>query len=372
MLAQVVHLMQWLEERAPQRLAEKWDNPGLMWGHPQNELRQVLLAVDGTDAVLGEAVRKGAGLVVLHHPSIWKDVKHLRTDQALGRRVELCMRHGIAVYAAHTNYDAAADGVSDSLARRLGLTEVRVLDVMARDSLQKLVVFVPAGHEDSVRNAMAEAGAGWIGNYSHCSFQVSGTGTFLPREGADPFIGEVGKLERVDEVRLETVVTSAISRRVVAAMLRAHPYEEVAYDLIPLANDGPAFGAGRLGGLPAALPLTELAHRVKEVCRVPAVRMVGDPQRPVRQIAVCGGSGGDFLQVAARAGADVVVTGDLDHHEALEALDLGLSVLDAGHFGTEWPGMADLTDWLNRRLEAEGYETRCAMAESDRDPFQLI
>lgn len=372
MLAKVAHLMQWMEERAPQRLAETWDNPGLMWGHPQSEVRHVLLAVDGTDAVLEEAVRKDAGLVVLHHPSIWEDVKHLRTDQALGRRVELCLRHGIAVFAAHTNYDAAADGVSDALARRLGLAEVTVLDVTARDPLQKLVVFVPFGHEDRVRDAMAQAGAGWIGKYSHCSFQVRGLGTFLPHEGADPFIGSVGRLERVDEVRLETVVTASISRRVVAAMLRAHPYEEVAYDLIPLDNDGPALGVGRLGGLADALPLADLARRVKEVCRVPAVRLVGDPQRPVRWIAVCGGSGGDLLQAASRAGADVLITGDLDHHEALEALDLGLAVVDAGHFGTEWPGMADLAHWLNSRLEAEGFETRCELAESDRDPFQFL
>ena len=372
MLAKVAHLTQWIEDRAPQRLAEDWDNPGLMWGHPQNDVRHVLLAVDGTDAVLEEAVGKGAGLVVLHHPSLWKDVKQLRTDQALGRRVELCLRHGVAVYAAHTNYDAAADGVSDSLARRLGLHDVQVLDVTARDRLQKLVIFVPRGHEDDVRQALAAAGAGWIGKYSHCSFQVDGTGTFLPREGADPFIGTVGKLERVDEVRLETVVTASISRRVVAAMLRAHPYEEVAYDLIPLDNEAPAFGAGRVGSLVDVLPLEELARLVKEACRVPALRLVGDPHRPVKRVAVCGGDGGDLLHAASRAGADVLITGDLGHHQALEALDLGLTVVDAGHFGTEWPGMADLSEWLNSRLEAEGYQTRCELAESGRDPFQFV
>jgi len=308
---------------------------------------------------------------VLHHPAIWKGVKHLRTDEALGRRVEYCLRHGIAVYAAHTNYDAAPDGVSDALANRLGLEDVRVLEVTQRDRLQKLVVFVPQGHEGAVHQAMSAAGAGWIGKYSHCSFQVSGTGTFMPREGADPFIGKVGELERTPEVRVETVVPLSLARRVVAAMLRAHPYEEVAYDLIPLDNEGPEAGVGRLGRLAAPLTLADFAGVVKAACRVPALRLVGDPQRQVQRVAVCGGDGHSLLAAAARAGADVLVTGDIGHHDALDALDLGLAVVDAGHYGTELPAMEDLAEWLNQRLEDEGYETRCKIASSGRDPFQF-
>ena len=372
MLAKVAHLMQWIEERAPKRLAEDWDNPGLMWGHPMGEVRQALMAVDGTDAVLQEAVQKGSDLVVLHHPTIWKGVRQLRTDRALGRRVEFCLRHGIAVYAAHTNYDAAPDGVSDALANRLDLQDLRVLEVTQRDRLQKLVVFVPEGHEDAVHEAMSEAGAGWIGNYSHCSFQVAGTGTFLPREGADPFIGKLGELERTPEVRLETVVPLSLSRRVVAAMLRAHPYEEVAYDLIPLDNEGLKAGAGRVGKLPSSLTLAELADAVKTALALPALRLVGDAKRQVQRVAVCGGDGHHLIATAARAGADVLVTGDIGHHDALEALDLGLSIIDAGHYATEWPAMADLADSLNQRLEAEGYETRCGVAVSGRDPFHFV
>ncbi|MHB9144166.1 MAG: Nif3-like dinuclear metal center hexameric protein [Symbiobacteriia bacterium] len=371
MLAKVAHLTQWIEERAPRRLAEDWDNPGLMWGDPRAEVKRVLLAVDGTDAVLAEAAAAGAGLVVLHHPSIWKDVKHLRTDEPLGRRVEFCLKRGIAVYAAHTNYDAALPGMSDSLARRLGLAEAAVLHVTQRDPLLKLVVFVPQGHENGVRDAIAAAGAGLIGNYSHCTFQAAGTGTFLPHEGATPFIGRVGSLERAAEVRLETIVPQSLSHRVVAAMRRAHPYEEPAYDLIPLENEGAARGVGRVGRLAAPVPLVELIDQVKAVCQVNSVRLVGDSHRQVQRVAVCGGDGSDFVRAASRAGAEVLVTGDISHHEALDALDLGLSIIDAGHFGTEWPGMADLADWLGERLQAAGYETRCEFAKAGRDPFQF-
>jgi hypothetical protein len=219
--------------------------------------------------------------------------------------------------------------------------------------------------------AVFDAGAGWIGNYSHCSFNVEGTGTFLPREGADPFLGSVGKMESAAEIRLETVVPGELLNRVVRAMLKAHPYEEVAYDIYPLKRKGNVRGLGRVGRLPNPLKLKELAERVKAAYRIPAVRMVGDPDREIRKAAVLGGSGREFVHDAMRAGADVLITGDIDYHTAMDALAAGFAIIDAGH-NIEKLVKPAVADRLNDMFRQEGYATVAVASEVDTEPFRFV
>ncbi len=370
MLAKVAQVMEIIEALAPRSLAEEWDNPGLQVGDPAAEATSVLVALDLTDAVLEEAAAVGAKLVVCHHPAILKPLPGIRLDLPVGRRLARALAAGIAVYAAHTNLDAAPGGLNDILARKLGLEDLRILRPTREEKLFKLVVFVPRGHEDAVRDALAGAGAGWIGNYSHCTFQAAGTGTFKPGEGTHPFLGRQGEVERADEYRLETIVPEPLLRASLRAMIKAHPYEEVAYDVYPLANQGRESGLGRVGRLKEAVSLAGLAARVKERLGLAAVRAVGEPSRVVHQAAVCGGSGGSLVGVAAFAGADVLITGDVRYHDALEALERGLGVIDAGHFGTEAAALDELCGYLNDRLAAVPCETRAAVSRAETDPFR--
>ncbi len=212
-----------------------------------------------------------------------------------------------------------------------GCKRVEVLAPHREDRLKKLVVFIPEKHHEAVLRAVSEAGAGWIGKYSHCTFNLEGQGTFLPQEGTTPYIGEQGKLERVKEVRLETIITERIQSQVIAAMLDAHPYEEVAYDIYPLENKGDTYGLGRVGFLEQEITLYELAERVKKAYQIPALRFVGEPSRFVKKVAILGGAGSRYAATALARGADVFITGDIDYHTAQDALAKGLALLDPGH-----------------------------------------
>ena len=324
----LIHVM---EEWAPVSLAVENDRIGLQVGDPEAQVDGILLALDVTEEVVDEAIRIGANWIVAHHAVIFRPLKDLRTDKPAGRLYSKLLKHDIHVFIAHTNLDSARDGVNDLLCEKLGLEQTRVMIPTRTRQLQKLVVFVPETHHDHVLRAVCEAGAGWIGNYSHCTFNLDGTGTFLPGAGTDPFIGKQGELEQVREVRLETVISGEIRDRVVAAMMKAHPYEEPAYDLYPLDLPGEVDGLGRVGTLPRRMKLKELALKLKEAYRIPGLRMVGDGEREVSRVAVLGGSGGRYYPEAKALGADVYITGDLDHHTALDALADGLSLLDPGH-----------------------------------------
>lgn len=370
MLADGHAVIRMMEEIAPKWLAVEGDPIGLQLGTADKRISKVLVALDVTDGVADEAIRLQADMIIAHHAVMFRPVRHLCTDSPAGKLYAKLLKHDIAVYVAHTNLDAAEGGVNDVLASALGLEGAVPFAELKHKELAKLAVFVPKSHHDKVMQAVFDAGAGWIGNYSHCSFNVEGTGTFLPREGANPFLGQTGRLETAEEIRLETVVPKDILDRVVQAMLNAHPYEEVAYDVYPLAVKGKTFGLGRVGELPEAATLGELAKRVKATYRVPAVRLVGDPGRPVRRVAVLGGSGRSYVADAMRAGADVLVTGDIDHHTAVDALAAGFSLIDAGHHIEKLVKPA-VADRLNGMLQAAGYATAAVASEIDTDPFRF-
>lgn len=361
-----------VEELAPPAWAAEWDNVGLLLGSPEKPVQRVLVALEATDAVVAEAAAGGVDLLLLHHPIIFHPLKHLRLEGAANRRLHRLLTAGIAVYAAHTNFDTAPGGTNDVLAATLGLQEPRVLEPAGAERLCKLVTFVPPGHADAVRDAMAAAGAGVIGNYSHCSFQSPGTGTFRPEAGANPYLGRVGDLERAEELRLEVVVPQRLAAGAVAALQAAHPYEEVAYDLYPLANPGSVRGHGRAGRLATPGTLQELAGRVKTALGVPDVRIAGDPGRRIARAAVGAGAGGSLVAAAVAAGAEVLITGDIGHHTAQDALDAGLCLIDPGHWATEVIAMPGLARYLEQRLAALAgpVAVTVTVAAAQRPPLQ--
>jgi len=334
-----------VERIAPPPLAEEWDNCGLQAGDPAAEVGLVLVALTPLPEVFAEAEDKGADFILFHHPLIFRPIASLDTSVYPGDLLARAVRNGMALYAAHTSYDAAPAGVSAALAEALGLQgPLRVPS--PRGTLRKLVVFVPEESVDGVVQALSEAGAGVIGDYTECTFRTRGTGTFRGGDETNPYLGESGRLEKVDEVRVETVVAGHLAGRAAEAATAAHPYEEIALDVYPVEGTPEGCGYGRLGTLSEPLTPEELQERVSGSLGSPA-RLVADAGRRIQRVAVLGGSGGSFIPEVAAAEADAYVTGDIDYHEALLAKSLGLTTIDAGHAATELPSLAPLA----RRLE---------------------
>jgi dinuclear metal center YbgI/SA1388 family protein len=355
----------------PPVLAESWDNVGLQVGDPVAPVSRVLVCLDASEQALDEALRLGVQVILCHHPLIFQPLKRLSPVDETGRLLFRAVREGVAIVSAHTNLDCAANGINDWLAAALGLEKTVPLQTGGGDLL-KLVVFVPGGYEDRVAAALFEAGAGAIGHYDSCSFRTDGVGTFRPGETCNPFIGQAGSLERVRETRLETVLTREVQGRAIQRMLKAHPYEEVAYDLIPLANQRSDVGLGRIGCLAQATTLGAFANLVKQALGVPQVRVVGDLDQKVSKIAVCGGSGASLLGEADRQGADVLVTGDVKYHEAFSARSRKMGLIDAGHFGTEHIMVKHLAEVLRQAAAARRLELQIEELQGEKDPFLTV
>lgn len=366
MFATVQQVAGYIEELAPPALALPGDPVGLQVGDPHAAVQKVLVALELDEAVLEEAVTKEAGLVVTHHPLLFEPLQSVDESAPQNALVAAAIRRRIAVYSAHTNLDIAPRGVNHLLAERLGLAAEgrRVLEVTGYDRLLKLVVFVPAGHEEQLQEALAAAGAGSLGRYSHCSFQVSGTGTFMPLEGSAPFIGRRGRLEQVDEKRLETILPASRRGAVVRALLDVHPYEEPAYDLYPLDLEGEPFGLGLIGSLENACTLKDIAGRCRKELGLRSLRCWAPPDRRFSRVALCGGSGGSLIEPAAAGGAELFISGDFRYHDLKKAQAYGLGLIDAGHGGTEQPVVGYLAAYLNSCLQEAGFKTAVAAAET--------
>ena len=357
-----------IEELAPLNLAEGWDNPGLQAGDPGKVITKALLALDVSGEVVDEAVEKKTGLIITHHPLLFSPVKSLDLSRPTGLLLERIIKSGLTVYSAHTNLDVARRGVNDVLAGRLGLEDRVVLAPIGNEKYFKLVVFVPDSHVSEVHQALSDAGAGWIGNYSHCAFSVRGEGVFLPRSGSRPYIGKEGELSRVGETRLETIVPAGVLGDALQAMLSAHPYEEAAYDAYPLENRGPAYGLGLTGNLPTSLGFEGLIELVKSALNLPWVRAGGDKNKVIRKVAVCGGSGAKLWPQAVAAGAEAFITGDVGYHDAQDMLTAGLSFIDPGHYGSEMPVIPMLRDYLAERLR----NVEFIVSNHKGDPFIMV
>jgi dinuclear metal center YbgI/SA1388 family protein len=302
---------------------------------------------------------------------VYHPLKTVRRDDPVGAVVLACARNAVAVACAHTNWDVAPGGINDVLAERLGVHDPRPLRVTHREPLVKIAVFVPPGHRDAVLDAMAAAGAGAIGDYDRCGFFAAGQGTFRPLPGARPFQGEIGRIETTPEERLEMVVSEALGPAVVAAMKRAHPYEEVAYDVFPLRNTATEHGIGRVGALAEAVDAEIFLGRVGDALAFPALRAgfpMPDGNRPIRTVAVCGGAGVFLMNDARAAGADAFVTSDVRHHEFVEAAARGLLLVDAGHAATEAPGTKTLARKLADALAPERIAVTFLHPDGEPDP----
>jgi dinuclear metal center YbgI/SA1388 family protein len=344
----VADVISYLEQLAPPSLAKSGDPIGLHVGDASAAVTKIATAVDCTKSALDRAAASGAEMLVCHHPLIYRPIGNVTASNEKGDLVMRAVRAGIAVYVMHTNLDSAPGGVNDVLAEKLGVMDTELLSVTSTEPYVKVVVFVPDDALENVRAAMCGAG-GFIGNYSDCSFRAHGVGTFKPLEGAQPYIGEAGKLEQADEWRLETLAPESKLSEVVAAMLQAHPYEEVAYDIYPLRNDPRKSGLGLIGRLEKTERLADFRARIESALGCPGfTRLYGDPDRMVETVALCGGNGSSLMEDAASQRADVYVTGDVTYHPALTSLWQGMAIIDAGHFETEKPGVVRFTETLAR------------------------
>lgn len=336
-----------IETFAPLGLAEPWDRVGLQIGRTAAAVNGITVCLDVTKKVISGALAGDCRMVVSHHPLIFRDFKNLTDASASGLLALSAAEAGLAVYAAHTNLDKGPEGINDALADSLGLADIEILE--AGDNLYKLVVFVPEKAIAAVRTALGNVGAGTIGLYSHCSFSSRGIGAFRPGPKAMPHEGKVGKDNLVEECRLEVEVGGADIDVVVKAMLEAHPYEEVAYDLYELRKRDKRNGLGRVGNIPE-IGLSDFIDGCIR-CFGDQVRFAGPASVKIRRVAVCGGSGAGLAEAAANSGADVLVTGDVSYHDALKAIDMGLIVIDAGHDATEIMGMKVLAKRLGNEFK---------------------
>ena len=355
----------------PATLAEEWDNVGLQVGDPAAEVSTVAVALDPTEVTIEAAIAEGAQLLVCHHPLIFKPLRQVTPNDTTGALVTRAVGAGLAIICAHTNLDRARGGLNDWLGAKVGLKQMQPLESID-GQLFKLVVFVPQEQAGAVAEALFAGGAGQVGAYDHCSFRGDGVGTFRSGDESNPYIGESGRDESVAEVRLETIVAKEHLGRSVARMLKAHPYEEVAYDLLPLANSRNDVGLGRIGRLEEPESLGRYAQQVKELLAADHVRVVGDPEKQIAKVAVCGGSGASLVAAATRQGADLLLTGDVKYHDAQIAESLGLALIDAGHFATERIMIDGLATVLSSGLQQKNLDVKVLPLSLEQDPFRVI
>ncbi len=325
-------LAAYLETLAPTAYQEDYDNAGLLTGAWSDEISSALISLDCTEDIVDEAIARGCGLIIAHHPIVFRGLKRLNGTTYIERTVLKAIRNNIGIYAIHTNLDNISSGVNARICDTLGIYDYRVLRPKP-GTLRKLVTFCPPAQAEQVRAALFAAGAGTIGDYRDCSFTTEGFGTYTPGETTHPFAGERGKPHREPEQRIETIFPAHLQQPVVKALLSAHPYEEVAYDVFELANAHPGIGSGMIGTVDE-ISEHDFLQLLKEKLGTPAIRHTAFTGKPVKKVAVCGGSGSFLLRDAMKQGADVMVSADFKYHEFFDA-EKKLMIADVGHFESE-------------------------------------
>lgn len=343
-MPRIADIKQLLEAIAPPALQEDYDNSGLLVGEPETEVSGVLVSLDVTEEVVDEAVAKGCNLIVSHHPIVFRPLRSLTGQNQVERTVMAALRAGVGLYAIHTNLDNVAHGVNAMMAAKLGLDDFAVLRP-AKSTLAKVVTYVPTGDLEAVRDAMFEAGAGNIGAYDECSFSSEGMGSFRAQEGADPHVGEIGRRHLEAEARLEVVAERWNVGRVLAAMEAAHPYEEVAHDVLLMDNAHPTAGSGGIGSYDEPIGWDEFVSRLKTAFGAPVVRHTAPPKGTIGTVALCGGTGSFLLPDALRAGADVFLSSDFKYHEFF-GTEGRITIADIGHAEAE----GGISEWLVDQL----------------------
>jgi dinuclear metal center YbgI/SA1388 family protein len=344
----IADIISFLELIAHPSLQEPYDNAGLITGACDWECTGAMVSLDATEAVIKEAIEKKCNLVIAHHPIVFSGLKKINGNNYVERAVIAAIKNDIAIYAVHTNLDNLQSGVNGKIAAKLGLINCAVL-LPRPGTLKKLFVFVPLQQASQVRNAIFAAGGGCIGNYSECSFNTAGTGTFKAGEGSKPFIGEPGKQQQEEEIRIEVIFPAWLEGKIIAAMKAVHPYEEVAYEVLAPGNAQPGIGSGIIGELPQPLDETAFLRQVQEAFRVPVVRHTALRGKPVKRIAVCGGAGSFLISKAIDANADFYITADIKYHDFFDANDR-LVLADVGHYESEQYTIDLLADILQEKF----------------------
>lgn len=371
MAVQLEKIIELMETIAPIDLAESWDNVGLQVESGNNSIKSVLVALEATEKVVNEAKEKKADLIITHHPLIFKPIKSVTTKSSIGRIINDLIKNDISLYCSHTNLDFAENGTNVILAQLIGIEKSKPFIMTEKEKYFKIVVYVPEENLESVRDAMGDGGAGYIGNYSGCTFSSMGIGTFIPNAGSNPYIGTINRLQKVKEYRLETIVSKENLTVVIDKMLKAHPYEEVAYDIIPLENKFNKYGLGRVGNIPN-MKLVEFCEQIKQKLKADHLKVVGDLDKKVNKVCVCSGSGAAFIDDAYRTGCDCFITGDVKYHEAQYALELGMALVDAGHFETENIMCSALVEQLNAYVIENKLDVNIFPSSSNINPFQIL
>lgn len=341
-------LISFIEKQAPPSLQEDYDNAGLICGSPEQEISGVLVSLDCIEITIEEAVAKQCNVVVCHHPIIFRGLKRITGRNYIERTIILAIKHDIAIYAAHTNLDHVQQGVNAEIMRRIGVTNPGIL-APKNGLLRKLAVYVPHNQSDTVRNAMFNAGAGHVGNYADCSFNLKGEGTFKAEPGANPALGEIGKRHTEPETKIEMIYPVWQEKEILNAMKAAHPYEEVAYDILLLGNELQTVGAGMVGDLEEPLPELEFLNVLKQKMKTGMIRYTALRNKKIARVAVCGGSGSFLLKDAIASGADVFITGDFKYHEFFDA-ENRIVIADIGHYESEQFTIELLGNWIKKNF----------------------
>jgi len=357
-----------IEKIAPLKLAQDWDNVGLLIGDPQRNVKNILLTIDVTGEVLAEAKKLKTDLIISYHPVIWDGLKKITTEGQSSIVYNL-INSGIAVFSIHTAFDSAIGGVNDGLAEIIGIVDGQPIGDYVDNPASvhyKLVVFIPIESAAKISNAVFAAGAGVIGNYSNCGFSAEGRGTFLPLAGARPAIGKKGKIEAVPEIRFETIVPAEKLDDCIAAMKKAHPYEEPAFDVFKLYNSQNKLGLGRIGKLQKPMQLNKILERIKKHTEAKAVGIIGNPKKLIKTAAVCAGSCGKIINSVIAAKADLYLTGELKHHHALAAQQANLTCICLGHTVSE----RFILKKFAKQLQKQAKEIAIKISKKDADPFK--
>lgn len=332
-MTKIKEVTNYLEIWAPADYQEDYDNSGLIVGNSEWEISGVIISLDVTEAVVNEAITKGANLIIAHHPIVFKGLKRLNGKNYVEKTVILAIKYDIAIYAIHTNLDHIVGGVNWKIAEKLGLENLKILSPK-KETLSKLSTYVPTNEKDSVLKALNDAGAGNIGNYENCSFTNEGIGTFKPLFGANPAIGSVNILESVEETKIEVILPTHLQKTILGALFNAHPYEEVSYFLTKLENDNQTVGAGAIGELPFEMTETEFLAHLKKAMNLNVIKFTPIGEKKIKTIAICGGAGSFLLKNAIAQNSDAFVTADYKYHEFFDA-DGKILIADIGHYESE-------------------------------------
>lgn len=359
-------LIESIENIAPLALQESYDNSGLLIGDRLMEVHKALVCVDVTEAIIDEAIKRKFDLILSHHPFIFEPLKHIGIENANERIIRKAIKNDIAIYAAHTSLDNASDGLNGLLCKKLGLVDLEILSPK-KNYLKKLIVFCPHSHANRVREALFSAGAGHIGNYDNCSFNIHGKGTFKALANANPFVGKKLKLHEEDEIRVETVFPAHLENPIISALLSAHPYEEVAYDIYALSNENSNVGSGMIGNLKKEVKAESFIKEIKRIFHLNYVRHSVLGSKKIRKVAICGGAGGFLTKEAIIAGADMFITAECKYHEFINACGR-IVLVDVGHYESEQFSR----DWIIGVLKKNFPKFVCEIAQQDINAVKYL